>query len=255
MPFTFSHPAAAAVVWPAVRRGWLPLAPFVIGAMAPDFEYVWRLEPYALLGHTFPGVLTLTLPSAVAVLVWWEWRGRVALRQLLALPVARERRDRSWWGGAMAALVLGVITHIGWDAFTHWDAWGATLLPVLAEPVAQGWVPGVHWANVLQHLSTLLGGVVVGRWLLRQVQQAGAVPALRAPWRLQIVGAIAVVCVAAALWNAPRTGAMTDRWRPRIVVGRAVVGGLAGLAVGLFTYAAVSPHLAARRAREDGAAR
>ena len=259
MPFTFSHPAAAAIVSPALRRGWLPLAPFVIGTMAPDFEYVWRLEPYALLGHSFPGVVTLTLPSAMTVVMWWEWRGRTALRQLLALPSESERRDRSWWGGTPAtlgtvvAVALGVATHVGWDAFTHWDAWGATLFPVLAEPV--GRLPGVHWANVLQHLSTLVGGVVVGRWLARQMQRAGALPALRARWRLRVFAALASLCVATALWNAPRTGAMTDRWRPRIVVGRAVVGALAGLAAGLLAYTAVSPRLALRRARGDGLAR
>lgn len=255
MPFTFSHPAAAVLVWPAVRRGWLPLAPFVIGAMAPDFEYLWRLEPYAMVGHTFPGVVTITLPSAVIVAAWWEWRGGVALRELFAFPAGSEARHRAWSWRTIAALVAGIATHVVWDAFTHWDAWGATLIPVLAEPLAVGGVPGVHWANVLQHLSTLVGGVVVGRWCFRQLQRAGALPALRARWRLQVVAAMTALCVATALWNAPRTGEMTDRWPLRLMVGRAVVGGLAGLAAGLFTYSALWPRLAARRAREDGIGR
>ena len=238
MPFTFSHPAAAAILWPAVRRGRLPLAPFAIGAMAPDFEYLLRLEPYALVGHTFPGVLTLTVPAGAVVLGWWEWRGRAAVRELLAFPRERATRSAAWWGTAALALGAGIASHVVWDAFTHWDAWGAAFIPALAEPVTTT-IPGLHWAGVLQHLSTVVGGAVVARWLFRQLHDAGGFAVLRERWRLRVFAAIFALCAVLAVWNAPRTGAMTDPWPPRIVAGRAVVGALLGLAVGLGGYSAV----------------
>jgi hypothetical protein len=64
VPFTLAHPAA---VLP-LRRYRLPLSALVIGIMAPDFEYFLGLAQLGRSAHTFPGILTLSLPAALVAL-------------------------------------------------------------------------------------------------------------------------------------------------------------------------------------------
>lgn len=240
MPFTFSHPAAAIVVRPAIRRGWLPLAPFVIGAMAPDFEYVARLEPWARVGHTWPGVVTFTLPVALVVLVAWVAFAGDAVRDLAGLApagAAADARTRSprWWIASVGALTLGIATHVAWDGFTHWDGYAARWFPILAQPVSPS-VPRFFWANVLQHTSTVIGGAAVVSWYLRQLQSSPADHPLAAPWRRRALTMLGAATLGLALWNAPRAGTMTDPSPLKLAAGRFVVGGMAGLALGIVCY-------------------
>ena len=64
MPFTVSHAAAAL----PFRRARLVTSALVVGTMAPDFEYFLPLKTHDTFGHTFPGILVLTLPVALLVL-------------------------------------------------------------------------------------------------------------------------------------------------------------------------------------------
>ncbi|WP_448629441.1 DUF4184 family protein [Cellulomonas soli] len=63
----------------------------------------------------------------------------------------------------MASLVLGVLTHVAWDAFTHGDGLVVQHVAWLREPLV-GSVPA---ARVLQHVSTAAGLVVLAVWGLR----------------------------------------------------------------------------------------
>ncbi|MEO7962955.1 MAG: DUF4184 family protein [Gemmatimonadaceae bacterium] len=240
MPFTFAHPAAAVIVRRAIRRGWLPLAPFAIGAMSPDFEYVLRLEPWARLGHTWPGIATFSLPVALAVVAWWEWQGGEAIRALAGLESSAARLLRAWPARRVttivAATTLGVATHIAWDGFTHWDGWAATLFPVIAERVTRA-APQFLWANVFQHTSTLVGSAVVLTWYYRQLQSRSVSSRLLSASRIKALVAIALPTLAIALWNAPRAGTITDTFQLKIIAGRFVVGAMAGLAIALVGYA------------------
>ncbi len=240
MPFTLSHPSAALAAWPLVRRGHLPLAPFVVGAMAPDFEYLLRLEPYALVSHSARGILTFDLPAGVVALIAWYLLLAPFARALFALsPPPLHRR----WGvgevaGALVALALGSVSHVVWDAFTHRDAWGPVVVPGLRATAFTIAGAPVAWYNALQVASSLVGGGVVAAWLGREVQsEGGGWRALIVPWRMRRWLALGVAVVAMAAWNAPRRGMMSDPSRTKIVFGRAAVGGLVGLAAGMATLA------------------
>lgn len=242
MPFTLSHPAAALPVWPLVRRGYLPLAPFVAGAMAPDFEYLLRLEPYALVSHTARGIVVFALPVGVVLLFAWRILIEPFARALFALPPRADGVASLppgwWWQGV--ALVTGSVSHVTWDAFTHRDAWGPVLFPSLraaAFTIAGTTIP---WYNVLQAASSLAGGVIVLGWLWREVQRGGqGVSALVAPWRMRRWIALGAAMLVVAAWNAPRRGLMADPSRAKLVYGRAAVGGLMGLAAGFLALSVV----------------
>ncbi|WP_052869465.1 DUF4184 family protein [Streptomyces niger] len=156
MPFTLSH---AAAVLPAVRHdgtahGPLLASALVAGSFAPDLTYfadtvVPGAMAFGEFTHALPGVLTVdTLCAGLLVGVWLLLRGPL----LAVLP--RAWRDRAWavfrgrdWRelspGQLVvrfwcSAVIGALTHIVWDAFTHPGRWGVRLLPVLQEHVA-GW--------------------------------------------------------------------------------------------------------------------
>jgi hypothetical protein len=237
MPFTLSHPAAVAVFGPLVREDRLPLAALAIGAMSPDFEYLGRLRPEWQWSHAPLGVLLFCLPTGLIALWLWVRVVREPLRALLALPRSPLATPGRWWIAAGAAILAGAATHVVWDAFTHAAGWAAALAPGLGRTIAVGALR-LPLHNLLQHLSTALGGLVVLVWLGRALggRTRGA---LRAPWRLAVLASFGVVAVAVGVWNAARWGVPADYWTLEIVLGRAAVGGLVALAIALPVYGAV----------------
>ena len=239
MPFTLSHPAAVAALWPVARRGRPWLAALVIGAMTPDLEYLLRLRTTAVWGHSLLGLLRFCLPVGLLVLLAWEWRLRDATRYVLALPTERPSAGAApstsaWWLRGAAGVLLGAATHLLWDGPTHAGYWGAALWPGLRAPALSLFGRVVPWYNLLQHLSTLVGGLVVLAWVGRELRRADSVRQIaRSPRRLAALGGVAATAAAVGLWNALRWAADAPTWDVRIFVGRLAVGTLLGLALAM----------------------
>jgi hypothetical protein len=128
---------------------------------------------------------------------------------------------------------VGAATHVGWDAFTHATGAGVRLLPALADPLP---LPG-RWPAYrhLQHASTLLGGIVVARAAIpaaREALRRGAPRMRRRAWQALVAGA-AGAAVLAIVAGVPAWGA-----RLAVLVGRPVVGGMAGAVLGVLAWAA-----------------
>lgn len=187
MPFTLSHPAA---VLPFVRHPFSAAA-LVAGAVAPDLPYFARAvpvpvtaqswyEPFmnATTSHSPVGALTVGLPYALLVTVLW-WAARRPAESLLVdgdRPVLGSgRRDvaaqragasgvvvRGTW--IVVSLVIGLATHLVWDSFTHGDGFVVTQVPALSSVV----IGDVTWARLLQHVSTVVGLVLVAVYLWRR---------------------------------------------------------------------------------------
>nr|WP_201470187.1 DUF4184 family protein [Microbacterium hydrocarbonoxydans] len=183
MPFTPSH---AVVALPFIRTPLVPAA-IAIGAMTPDLPLFIRGIglPYSFT-HTFGNVVWTALVAFVLFLLW-----RVVLRpavgELSPLWLARRlpaEWSRSGIGAAQDAvgigapnrlyplmlalsLVLGVLTHIVWDLFTHEGRWGVDVLPALD----QMWGPftGYKW---LQHGSSVIGLLVIAIWGVFRLNRA-----------------------------------------------------------------------------------
>lgn len=175
MPFTLSH---AAAVLPLARGPVVPAA-LVVGAVAPDVPYFLKLPRYAgawyepfvnaTTTHHWPGALTVAVPTAAVLLAVW-WVVRAPLVALVASgggkPGSDEsagRLERAGW--TLLSLVVGVATHVLWDSFTHGDGFLVERVGVLREPA----FAGMDVARVLQHVSTVVGLVVLAAWALRWV--------------------------------------------------------------------------------------
>lgn len=157
MPMTLAHPAA---VLPLRRLG-LPMAALVIGSMVPDVPLFMRWSSGYQVSHSYTGVLSVNLIGALVVLYGWNAFVRDALVDMAPDGVrvrlaARHRLSRRQWLLAPAAAVLGSVTHLAWDAFTHPGRWGVAHVAWLR--VDLGPLPAFKWA---QYASGVIGLAVV----------------------------------------------------------------------------------------------
>ncbi|MFK0242005.1 DUF4184 family protein [Microbacterium sp. NPDC090281] len=200
MPFTPSH---AVLALPFIRTPLVPAA-IAIGAMAPDLPlFVRGVGLNYSFTHTFGNVVWTALIAFVLFLLW-----RVVLRpaipELAPLWLAR-RLPKDWNDGGVAAagaavgvgqkrmypvllavsFVIGVLSHIVWDLFTHEGRSGVQLVPGL--DAMWGPMPGFKW---LQHGSSVIGLVIIGIWALLWLRRSESrpgvtqslAPAIRVAW-------------------------------------------------------------------------
>lgn len=260
MPFTASHVAAALpfLRWP------LPPAALVIGSMVPDLPYYLPLPPLLDVPrawtHALPGVPTIDLAmGAVLFAAWWAFL-REPVIDLLPVPIRRRipsRRPGAWrpatWSRArgilalVAALVIGILTHVLWDAFTH------------PGPVVDA-VPGLNTRlgplvahKWLQHGSSVVGALALVIWSWRWMRRTPAVlvrPVVVPPaFRVACWVALIVVAVGAGLatWLVGISHGV-PALDPRLVFR--VAGVMGGSVLAVVLLAAIGWHVA-RRARGD----
>ncbi len=246
MPFTLAHPATVLPLRRLIGPDRLPFEAFVIGTLSPDFEYLFRLEPIALISHAWYGLVLFCLPAGLVALALWTLLLGNPTRALFALPTPGPR-PRLTWGWAVraaAAVVIGGATHVVWDAFTHRDTWGPVLMPALNNTAFTLGGMRVPWYDVWQVLSSLVGGAVVLSWLWHLLQRAHAWPRVltdarrRRTWLLLVL--FATLC---ASWNTTQQGLMFDSaatTRTVLVLGRFAVGGMTGFCIALTLYSTLS---------------
>lgn len=190
MPFTISHSIVAFPIKRLLRR--LPLDGLMIGATGPDLEYLYNLRVHGKYWHTLEGLLIGAVP--VCLVLVFLWRKAVYQAMLALLPRLREQnlapsRLRAPIGYTILAVIIGGLTHITWDAFTHYDGWGVELIPqiLLRRTPFQ---PSYGW---LQDMSSLLGIVVLSIKLRKAFRQY--LSPLEAIERKRIILIISVVSV------------------------------------------------------------
>ncbi|GAA2552234.1 DUF4184 family protein [Streptomyces levis] len=256
MPFTLSH---AAAVLPVLRtdgsgRGRLVPAVLVAGTFAPDMTYyAASVLPKAMafgdVTHSFPGVFTVDVLVTWALVGLWlllreplvallprARQGRVAALVRCGSPRARMRPAlvARWYGSA----VLGSLTHVVWDAFTHLDQWGMRVFPVLGREVAGS---PLYW--YLQYGGSAVAAVVIALFVMRGLRRMPqgepvGVPALsvRDRWAAAaLIGGFALVGAAhrAARWWA-HWGSAAKPWE---IIPTVCFGAGAGLVPALLLYA------------------
>lgn len=254
MPFTLVHPVAVV----PLARGPLSLLALVSGSLAPDLPYFLRAtsipvtaeswyEPYvnATASHTPAELVSVTLPLALVVYAC-GLLGLPPVRWVTGVKPRRAAMRGAWtlvrrtaW--VAVSLVLGILTHLGWDALT--EGGGAA-------------------SRVLQHASTALGLTVllVLAWRRRRPVAWGE-PLVRR--RLLAVAALCVVAALAGAALATRTwfAAPDDLGTSQVVEGvltDATKGGIAGVVAmsALLTFLWWAAHVGRGRTREtSGSAR
>lgn len=166
MPFTISH-AAAVLPFQRISKHQLPLTALMIGSMAPDFGYFFSHDASRQLTHSFLSLVTFSLPAGLAVWIFYvailekatitllpdRWHTRFAHTDAITPPLLVR---------AGIAIMLGALTHILWDAFTHRGTFITDAIPALRGPT-----PGFSWMpiyHLLHGLSSVVGLVILVIW-------------------------------------------------------------------------------------------
>ena len=168
VPFTVSH---AIAVLPLVRNRRLVPAALVIGSWVPDLPYFVPFLGRSGWTHAASGPVTIDLLLGLLVLVLWKLLMRrplvdLAPGQLRERVPPPRRLDLAYLLGAAVSVVIGAVTHVMWDTFTHPDRWGTTHLAVLTDVL--GPLPVFKW---LQFASGVLGLLGLLLWLASWLRQ------------------------------------------------------------------------------------
>jgi hypothetical protein len=250
MPFTLAHPLAALpLARPLGRYG--VVSALVIGSMAPDFWYFLPVGVTREEAHSYDGILWFCLPAALAAYLVFHL---LLKRPLLALaphsigtrlaPYARTTLPQASWLAVLVSFMVGMATHLAWDAFTHFDSVVADLAPALRGELLSIGRYDVHGFTVLQHGSSLLGMAALGAWAGTWLRRAKPEP-LRLPFDLGAAGkAVAVTGLLVAMaWGGvsllvevePQT-AREALFTTRTMVRSTLAGAGAGFFCGLLAY-------------------
>jgi Domain of unknown function (DUF4184) len=226
VPMTLAHPAA---VLPLRRLG-MPMGAMVIGSMVPDVPLFMRWSSGYQVSHSFAGVFTVNLIAALVVLYGWNAFVRDALVDQAPDAVrvrlaARHRLSRRQWLLAPAAAVLGSLTHLAWDAFTHPGRWGVAHVAWLRADL--GGLPAFKWA---QYASGVIGLAVVLWAVIADVRSR---PASQPPRRRALPAPLLPLVVGAAgVWGLVAGTAQVSVGL-HAVAFHGVVQGIIAVAVGL----------------------
>jgi len=169
MPFTFSHPA---IVLPLtyLSNKWISLTGLVIGSLTPDFEYFLRMRIKSNYSHTIDGLFWFDLP--LGILLAFIFHNVVRDSLIENLPSILNSRfsvfKRFGWNGhfkrkwlvVTISILIGAVSHIFWDSFTHDHGFFFQNFPASQKSV-DFLGRQISILKILQHSSTLLGGLVI----------------------------------------------------------------------------------------------
>jgi Domain of unknown function (DUF4184) len=170
MPFTFSHPALI-LPFLKVRTRHICISALVVGSMIPDFEYFIRMKLSGRFSHTIPGIFLFDIPVGLLVLVIFH--GVVKQSLINNLPTYINSRlqplknfdffeyVKANFVAVIFCLLIGTVSHIFWDGFTHNDGLFAAYLPILLKPVVINGLPELPVYRWLQHISSAVGAFII----------------------------------------------------------------------------------------------
>lgn len=170
MPFTLAHPGAVILI----KNKHVSLSGLVLGAMAPDFMYFILFSPSNNFGHTLLGAVVLNMPLCFLLneLYYKVLRNAFIINlpeglfRLYAHGMGKSNPVTSLKTAFVFAYssLLGMFTHVFWDAFTHNTGYFVTRLDFLMDSV-NVLDHQVYVYKICQHGSTLVGFAIIGMFL------------------------------------------------------------------------------------------
>jgi hypothetical protein len=208
MPWTFAHPAAVLPLRPLKR---LSFGALVIGSISPDVGYYLGCFNFAAAAHTHRGLVTICLPTGLALIAFVRVLHRPVVgllprphrQALLSLPLMPRLTSPMTLWQVSISVMIGAMSHVAWDSFTHRAGYFVAIWPALRIPVVVLGTRSIPLFEILQHASTALGvGVLVVayvRWSRTIDSSSAALSHFTDRWRCGLLGALAVISMVAAL--------------------------------------------------------
>ncbi len=169
MPLTFTHPALVLPLARMKSNTWSATG-LIIGSMAPDFEYFFRMKAFSAYSHTLWGILYFDLPVTFLLSILFH----LVIKGPLFANLPRYFKNRSYpllsynflgylKENKIAFIIsatIGSASHIFWDAFTYREAYFVQFFSSLTRRVDVGEISiGIY--KFVQYGSTVLGGLII----------------------------------------------------------------------------------------------
>ena len=243
MPFTVSHIAA---VLPLNKRlaKYTALSPLVIGSMTPDVGY-WTpfLVNQRMETHSLIGLYLFCIPMGLTIYFLYHLLMAPVIVSFLPRNIQRHLNPNLFIGKLpptpahvlLISLILGAITHIVWDFFTHQSGIPQYItwfeIPLMT---IDGY--DVKSYRVLQHLSSILGLGLLAYWILRWYKRKRLIKNYANYWQAPkelktiAIALIGLVTLLGAAFNAfmyqPETDVLYGIYSAQIYLRHAVVGAM-----------------------------
>jgi hypothetical protein len=181
MPFT---PAHTALVLPFLRSKYCSATALIIGSMAPDFEYFFTMNDKSSHGHTFAGIFYFDIP--VVIFIGFVFHRFVKVNLINNLPAFLQRKLndlkrfqyehylKGHWPAFIGSAIIGSMSHLLWDSFTHPDTFIVNNFEIYKTIVP------LHGARyplyyALQVASSYIGLFIVILYILFKPQEKEAI--------------------------------------------------------------------------------
>lgn len=140
-----------------------------MGSITPDFEYFIRISTRSIYSHTWAGIFWLDLPLGILLCFLFHLVVRDPL--FLNLPIYRSRLYQftqfNWisyfkknWLVVICSVIIGTVSHIVWDIFTHRNSFTVTYLPELLT-VTDSFGSRFTYYELMQLGSSLVGAIAI----------------------------------------------------------------------------------------------
>ncbi len=251
MPFTPVH-ALAVVPLKKIKSPFLSFPALVIGSLSPDFIYLIPFSIARSQTHSIAGLFWFCLP--LGLLGLWLYHAFLrrfflhlmsdSIQQRLSIFVGNSSPfQQTHLLGIILSLIIGALTHIVWDGFTHYNDFAVQAIPALQTSLGDFLGQNIRVYKLLQYAFSILGTLLlvylVMRWLnkfpkkiLKQKPRFTPEERSRA-W--QLIFGIAFVFGLC-------TGMNDDMSFPsaRIFTGRFIKGAMAGFFITFFALSVIS---------------
>jgi hypothetical protein len=171
MPNPIAHPAASI---PFAKAGMV-FSALVIGSISPDFGYLVPMPtPYFM--YNAAGLFLFDVPVGLVLL--FLFHSLVKWPLLSLLPEGLQNRlykhaqgfsfaPLKHFGLILLSLLVGSLTHIIWDSFTHEYGWIVEQFAFFSIPIN-----GTPLYTILQSLSSIIGLIIILYWFFTWLQTA-----------------------------------------------------------------------------------
>ncbi len=179
MPFTLSHPAAVLPLR-KLLGGKLVLSALIIGSLAPDFTYFFHLPFIRKDTHSLIALLWFCLPSSIMAYYLFHLLIKAPIYALLPtsfqvrLQPEQVSNHKPINAEVLVSILLGSLTHIIWDSFTHAGSSIVEQFPVFKTLLFEVNGYKVWLYKLLQHGSSVFGFLIILIYIFHWYQTTNA---------------------------------------------------------------------------------
>jgi hypothetical protein len=175
MPFTFAHPAAI-LPFLNLKKHWFSATGLIIGSVVPDFEYFIRMDDKKIYTHYWAGLIYYDLPLSIILAYLFHNIVRnpfidnspffLYRRMAVFKKFYWNRYFISEWPVVLYSILIGGVSHLLWDGFTHRNRFFVKNIELLRHEI---FIAGINMPlyKALQYLSSAIGLAVIAYAIYR----------------------------------------------------------------------------------------